>query len=186
MTYPLVLVELEDSVQASHGWQWLSDANIQNITNCSSVGFLIKDDDEAKVLVANFGDMDTGHEQVMGLIKIPTRAVIRMTHLQPVLVDPDHLATMLDTFIEPVDVLADIPWQDSPPQPAVYEPQCVLPPTAFIPVQPPTTTVIEALGGRLKVSQFPVEPNGVHIGTATAWPPLMNKVDTQIDVDEPF
>ena len=52
---------------------------------CVSVGWMIQDDERVKVLAPNFGDVETrnpdGTLQVSGVIRIPTRCVVRICEL---------------------------------------------------------------------------------------------------------
>lgn len=79
----LVLVEWEDSGQSAPQWQWLSDVHVASAIRCQTVGFLIQDDSAIKVVAQNVGDLDESDaRQVSGVIRIPTRAVTRITSLK--------------------------------------------------------------------------------------------------------
>ena len=78
----LVLVEWEDSGQPAPQWQWLDDVHVTSAVRCQTVGFLIQDDKTVKVLAQNVGDLESDARQVSGVIRIPTRAVTRITALK--------------------------------------------------------------------------------------------------------
>lgn len=80
---PLVLIEWVDSGQPVPGWQWLEDIGPRRAHRCVSVGFLIQDDDSAKVLAPNLGASgeDREWDQAMGITTIPTPAVVRLERL---------------------------------------------------------------------------------------------------------
>jgi hypothetical protein len=80
---PLVLIEWVDSGQPIPGWQWLDMIEEKKPHRCVSVGFLVQDDESAKVLVPNLGASDggSGFDQASGLTTIPTAAVEIMVEL---------------------------------------------------------------------------------------------------------
>lgn len=80
MTEKMVLVEWVDSRQPTASWQLVSDIGYLSECRCTSVGFLLRDDDDAKVLAASIAD--EGDElQATGIFVIPSMAVISMTQL---------------------------------------------------------------------------------------------------------
>jgi hypothetical protein len=79
---PLVMIEWEDSAQPIPAWQLLSDFEGGETLRCASVGWLIRDDAEMKAVAPNMGAVN--HEnsvQVSGVIRIPTRCVLKVTRL---------------------------------------------------------------------------------------------------------
>ena len=82
-TPPLVLIEWLDSSQPLPSWQWLDEIAGRRPHRCISVGFLVQDDAEAKVLAPNLGASDASEsfDQASGLTTIPTAAVLRMAEL---------------------------------------------------------------------------------------------------------
>lgn len=70
----LVLIEWSDSRQPTNAWVHITDIGKRKPVECVSVGFLIQDDDDVKVLAANIGDVDE-EMQATGVITIPTVAV---------------------------------------------------------------------------------------------------------------
>src|SRR4051812_46097918 len=83
MAPDLVLIEWVDSAQPIPGWQWLSDVNQRQPNKCMSVGFLIQDDAQTKVLAPNLSASsgDDDWDQASGVFTIPTAAVIRVERL---------------------------------------------------------------------------------------------------------
>lgn len=79
----LVLVEWEDSTQPVPNWTWLSEKSParEGIVRCQSVGWLIHDGDDVKVLAPNRGALGE-HVQVCGVIRIPARAVVKVRTLR--------------------------------------------------------------------------------------------------------
>ncbi len=80
---PLVLIEWLDSGQPMPNWQWLEQIEPRRPHLCISVGFLVQDGGEAKVLAPNLGASDGGGawDQASGVITIPATAVQRMLRL---------------------------------------------------------------------------------------------------------
>ena len=82
-TYPLVLVEWEDSARPAPEWRFVSDIEAPSAVRCNSVGWLIHDGADVKALAPNMGDLDREEAaQACGVIRIPTRCVVRMTRLK--------------------------------------------------------------------------------------------------------
>jgi hypothetical protein len=82
----LVLIEWVDSGQPIPGWQWLSDLDPRRAHKCVSVGFLVQDDENTKVLAPNLGSSngDEDWDQASGLITIPAAAVMKLEKLTSV------------------------------------------------------------------------------------------------------
>ena len=80
---PLVLVEWLDSGQPIPGWQWIEGLERRAPHRCLSVGFLVQDDEHAKVIAPNLGASggDDEWDQASGLITIPTPAVTKLERL---------------------------------------------------------------------------------------------------------
>lgn len=82
---PLVIVSWQDSGQPTSSWQWLSAVKPSKPIVCASVGWLIQDDDDMKVVAQSFGDIDNESDiQAMGLTRIPTRAVLKIEKLSEI------------------------------------------------------------------------------------------------------
>lgn len=76
----LVLIEWEHNAQPMPAWNWLEGNDWDDVVYCQSVGWLIHDDDHVKALAPNkaeFGDK----WQVSGVLRIPTRSVIKITNI---------------------------------------------------------------------------------------------------------
>ena len=79
--FPLMLVEWEDSARPISAWQWIEDYDIPKIIRCLSVGYLIAKTDDAIALAPNLGDIDQAKAQACGIIRIPSRAIIKSKRL---------------------------------------------------------------------------------------------------------
>lgn len=82
---PLVMVEWEDSRQPDSFWRYLAKFKGQPVCKCVSVGWLVRDDDDVKVVAPNVADAsDKGSEQISGMIDIPVRCVVKISHMKVV------------------------------------------------------------------------------------------------------
>ena len=79
---PLVLIEWEDSVQPVRVWQHLDELGAHGIMRCQSIGFLVYDGNDVKVLAPNVAELDTDDAQASGIIRIPARCVTRVRSLR--------------------------------------------------------------------------------------------------------
>lgn len=78
----LVLIEWEDSRRPDGAWKHLGDSHAWEPVKCASVGWLVADDDQKKVLAPNMGDIDdAGGMQISGEIVIPASCVLLITRL---------------------------------------------------------------------------------------------------------
>ncbi len=79
----LVLIEWVDSGQPVPGWQWLSEIDPRRAHKCVSVGFLVQDDEQTKVLAPNLGASSGGEDwdQASGLFTIPTVSITKIERL---------------------------------------------------------------------------------------------------------
>lgn len=78
----MVIVDWVDSTQPVSEWAWLDDASSwREVTRCQSVGWLISDGPDVKVLAPNMGTI-CGEVQVSGVVRIPTRCITRMVRLR--------------------------------------------------------------------------------------------------------
>ncbi len=81
----LVLVEWEDSRQPSGRWERLADFSPAGICKCVSVGFLVHDGADKKVLAPNMADVeDEQNIQATGMINIPTSCVTRIVQIEEI------------------------------------------------------------------------------------------------------
>ena len=80
---PLVMIEWEDSLQPSSSWSYLSDFEPRPTMRIASVGWLIHDGDETKVVAPNIGGLgDAESAQITGAIHIPTRCVVSVQKIR--------------------------------------------------------------------------------------------------------
>lgn len=77
----LVFIDWEDSAQPLAEWRYLDDLGPLEVVQCQSVGFLVHDGDDVKVLAPNVGDLGREHAQACGLMRIPTRCIVRVRQL---------------------------------------------------------------------------------------------------------
>jgi hypothetical protein len=82
VSYPLVLIEWEDSARPDSQWRYLSECTAKEIVRCQSVGFLIYDGKDVKTLAPNLGDANGPDTQACGIIRIPARCVMRVRKLR--------------------------------------------------------------------------------------------------------
>jgi hypothetical protein len=78
----LVLIRWEDSRQPCGQWRYLAALPEAKPVEVASVGWLVKDTPEAKILCQNIGDL--GHPekaQASGIMTIPTRCVLTVSVL---------------------------------------------------------------------------------------------------------
>ena len=78
---PLVKIEWEDSRRPESHWSFLSDFTVVEAVKCVSVGWMIHDGKNIKVLAPNMGDVDDEEAQVSGVIHIPSRCILKITSL---------------------------------------------------------------------------------------------------------
>ena len=77
------MIEWEDSAQPISSWQLLADFEGGDTLRCASVGWLIRDDAEMKAVAPNMGAVNQENSvQVSGVIRIPTRCVLKVTKLR--------------------------------------------------------------------------------------------------------
>lgn len=78
----LVVVEWEDSRQASGAWRWLADFEPQPPVRCLTAGFQLAATPETVTIAASVGDVSAaGAEQAAAVIEIPRSAVRRIVPL---------------------------------------------------------------------------------------------------------
>lgn len=78
----LVLIEWQDSRQPCGSWKHLSGDHEWEPVKCVSVGWLVADDGQKKVLAPNMGDIDdASNMQLSGEIVIPSACVISVKRL---------------------------------------------------------------------------------------------------------
>ena len=85
---PLVIIRWQDSRQPCGNWRFLSALPDTKPVEVATVGWLVKDTHEVKVVCQNIGDL--GHPekaQASGIMTIPTRCVLsieRLTEEEPI------------------------------------------------------------------------------------------------------
>ncbi|MGE3229263.1 MAG: hypothetical protein AB7J30_07485 [Hyphomicrobium sp.] len=78
----LVIIRWQDSRQPCGQWRYLATLPEQKPVEVASVGWLIKDTDEIKVLAQNIGDLASPENaQASGIMTIPTRCVLSIETL---------------------------------------------------------------------------------------------------------
>lgn len=107
-TKDLVLIEWEDSTQPHGAWSWLEGGDVGEVwseaVRCQSVGWLVYDGEDVKALAPNWGQL-CGDHQVSGVIRIPTRAIIKITRL----VQVDKIEAAIATATDALAPLAGLP-----------------------------------------------------------------------------
>lgn len=82
MEHQLVKIEWKDSSQPIAAWQHLSDLAENKPIHCFSVGFLLQNDVEMKVLAPNMADIHCDlNIQASGIITIPSSCVVKISKL---------------------------------------------------------------------------------------------------------
>ena len=82
-TYPLILVEWEDSAQPTSGWQWLDEIGDSQPITCRTAGYLVAENEKGLTIALSIGDMTSQRPQVNGATRIPRRAIVSITSLAP-------------------------------------------------------------------------------------------------------
>jgi hypothetical protein len=81
----LVIIEWVDSRQPTQAWTRLLGFKPEGICQCVSVGFLVYDGEDYKVLAANMADVSSETDmQASGVINIPSACITRITPLEEV------------------------------------------------------------------------------------------------------
>lgn len=81
----LVLIEWLDSARPVPEWKHLSDYKDSGPVKCTSVGWLLYDTQEKKVLAPNMGDIESElNIQACGVIQIPTCSITRIVKLEEI------------------------------------------------------------------------------------------------------
>ena len=81
----LVLIEWVDSAQPLSAWCFLDDLPASDVVHCRSVGWLVGNSRDVKILAPNIGDLKGGGSaQGSGFIRIPSKAITRLVELREV------------------------------------------------------------------------------------------------------
>ncbi|MES0401909.1 MAG: hypothetical protein ABUJ93_00185 [Hyphomicrobium sp.] len=79
---PLVIIRWQDSAQPISAWKYLSDLPRTWPIECATVGWLLKDNDDVKVICQSVGDLhNPNNAQASGIMTIPARCVISIERL---------------------------------------------------------------------------------------------------------
>ena len=79
----LVIVEWDDSRQPDGKWQFLNSISFPKVCRCVSVGYLIEDGKDKKILAPNCADIDNINDmQVSGIITIPSTCIRSIRQLR--------------------------------------------------------------------------------------------------------
>jgi hypothetical protein len=79
---PLVIIRWEDSGQPLPSWQYLSALPQTRAIECATVGWLLKDGDDLKVICQSVGDLGSPkNAQASGIMTIPARCVLSIEKL---------------------------------------------------------------------------------------------------------
>lgn len=80
---PLVIIRWLDSAQPTSAWKHLAGLEMPKCIECATVGWLLRGDNEAKVVAQSVGGLnDEENAQTCGVMAIPTRAVLSVEHLE--------------------------------------------------------------------------------------------------------
>jgi hypothetical protein len=121
---PLVIVRWLDSAQPLPAWQYLSALPRTRPVECATVGWLLKDDADIKVVCQSVGDLDNPkNAQASGIMTIPARCVLSIEKLteEEVLTSSAARSPVSASAVGPADVAAD-PAIGSAPMPREFEP----------------------------------------------------------------
>ena len=116
---PLVIIRWQDSAQPLPSWQYLSALPRTRPIECATVGWLLKDDDDIKVVCQSVGDLDNPtNAQASGIMTIPARCVLSIEKLT----EEEVLTSSVGSAgaAGPADVAAD-PEIGSAPMPREFE-----------------------------------------------------------------
>ncbi|MBZ0211842.1 MAG: hypothetical protein K8F92_19620 [Hyphomicrobium sp.] len=79
---PLVIIRWQDSRQPCGSWRYLSALPPTTAVEVATVGWLLRDDPDVKVVCQNVGDLDhPQNAQASGIMTIPTRCVLSVERL---------------------------------------------------------------------------------------------------------
>ena len=88
---PLVLIRWLDSRQPCAAWRYLADVGEPKAVECATVGWLLKDNVDVKVVCQSVGDLgDPENAQASGVMAIPARCVIAIERLEEVTSSSRH------------------------------------------------------------------------------------------------
>lgn len=76
--HPLLLIEWMDSAQPLPSWRFLDDLPPVEAIRCQSVGWLVGETEQVKMIAPNIGG---AFEQGSGFIRIPVRCIMSIRKL---------------------------------------------------------------------------------------------------------
>jgi hypothetical protein len=80
---PLVLIRWLDSRQPRSAWRFIADVGEPKAVECATVGWLLKDNTDVKVVCQSVGDLgDPENAQASGVMVIPARCIISIENLE--------------------------------------------------------------------------------------------------------
>jgi hypothetical protein len=77
----LVIVEWQDSRQPDRGWQWLDERDDPKAVKCLTVGWLLRETEDAILVAQNLGDVTDGRTQFSGGTEIARRQIVQLKEL---------------------------------------------------------------------------------------------------------
>jgi hypothetical protein len=77
----LVIVEWQDSRQPSSSWQWADEAENPEPVLCLTVGWLLRETEDALLVVQSLGDVSGGRMQFGGGTEIARRQIIQLKEI---------------------------------------------------------------------------------------------------------
>jgi len=106
----LVIIRWQDSGQPLPSWQYLSSLPRTWPIECATVGWLLKDDDDIKVICQSVGDLDNpNNAQASGIMTIPARCVLSIEKLTEEEVATSSVGSPgFAGTVGPADVAADL------------------------------------------------------------------------------
>jgi hypothetical protein len=116
---PLVIIRWLDSAQPLPSWQYLSALPQTRPIECATVGWLLKDEADIKVICQSVGDLENPRNaQASGIMTIPARCVLSIEKLT----EEEVLTSSAGSAgaVGPADVAAD-PETGSAPMPREFE-----------------------------------------------------------------
>ena len=81
--YPLLLIEWNDASRLSNGWIDLADVPDAYLHKCVSVGFLVSETKDGKIIVPTIGDVEhPENRHTYGGMLIPKSAIVSERRLK--------------------------------------------------------------------------------------------------------
>jgi hypothetical protein len=77
----LVIVEWQDSRQPERGWRWIDECETPEAVKCLTVGWLLKETDDALLVAQNLGDVSRDRKQFSGGTEIARRQIVQLRRI---------------------------------------------------------------------------------------------------------